>query len=54
MSDFTLGNLYDLMYKAILKESKEKNSNSMRSDIFSKVRHIEIISTQESTDEAIK
>lgn len=54
MSDLVLGNLYDLIYKAILEETKAKNSSSPRSDIFSKVWHIEIISTKMSTDEAIE
>ena len=54
MPDLVLGNLYDLIYKAILEETKVKNLSSQRSDIFSEVRHIEIISTKRSTDEAIQ
>lgn len=54
MFDLVLGNVYDLIYKAILEETKVKNLSSQRSDFFSEMWHIEIISAKRSTDEAIE
>lgn len=53
MSNLVLGNLYDLIYKAIWEETKAKNSSFPKSVIFSEMWHIEIISTERNTDEAI-